>query len=136
MGTTVNWCTSHTLLQPTCMVWLQISTQLLAPIAPHTCDHVWRALLKLPGSCLNSGWPKAPAPDAQLKAMEQYLAKTVKGVRDLADKAVLPPKAKKGKAPQHQPQQVDPLPTMLRSMLWERKSGCLGPGKACCMRVS
>ena len=92
------------------MPGVQVSTQLLAPVAPHTCEHVWRDLLKLSGSCLNSGWPQAAAPDPQLKAMEVYLTKTVKSIRDSADKAVLPPKAKKGKAPQHQPQQVLPAP--------------------------
>ena len=85
---------------------LQISTQLLAPIAPHTCEHVWRDLLKGPGSVLTSGFPEAPPPDIKLKAMETYLTRTVKSVRDAADKAVLPPKAKKGKAPPHTPHQV------------------------------
>ena len=96
---------------------MQVSTQLLAPVAPHTCEHVWRNLLQLPGSCLTSGWPEAPVPDGQLKAMEAYLTKTVKSVRDAADKVVLPPKAKKGKAPPHQPQQVNIGGSALRSRL-------------------
>ena len=67
---------------------------------------MWRDLLKGPGSVLTSGFPEAPLPDVKLKAMETYLTRTVKSVRDAADKAVLPPKAKKGKAPPHTPHQV------------------------------
>lgn len=42
--------------------------------------------------------------------MEVYLTKTVKGLRDALDKALLPPKAKKGKAPAHTPQEVLHIP--------------------------
>ena len=111
---------------------VQVSTKLLAPICPHTCEHVWRDLLKLPGSCLNSGWPQQFAPDGQLKAMEQYLARTVKSVRDAADKAVLPPKAKKGKAPTHQPQQVcegSLLPSQLPAHMQCCRQSCAAQGQ-------
>lgn len=67
---------------------------------------------------LTSGWPEAPLPDVKLKAMETYLTRTVKSVRDAADKAVLPPKAKKGKAPPHTPHQV-------------RRCARLAGGRAC-----
>ena len=93
-----------------------MSTQLLAPIAPHTCEHVWRNLLQRPGSVLTSGWPEAPLPDVKLKAMETYLTRTVKALRDAADKAVLPPKAKKGKAPPPHPPPGTPLPGLLSAV--------------------
>jgi leucyl-tRNA synthetase len=35
----------------------QVSAQLLAPITPHTSEHIWINLLKKSGSILNSGWP-------------------------------------------------------------------------------
>jgi leucyl-tRNA synthetase len=51
----------------------QVSTLLLAPICPHTCEHVWRNLLRRRGSALTAGWPAAPPPDVALRAAAQYL---------------------------------------------------------------
>jgi len=51
----------------------QVSTLLLAPICPHTCEHVWRKLLRRRGSALTAGWPAAPPPDVALRAAAQYL---------------------------------------------------------------
>jgi valyl-tRNA synthetase len=44
-------------------VCLQVSAKLLAPIIPHTSEHVWSALLKKPGSVVNSGFPVGEEPD-------------------------------------------------------------------------
>lgn len=38
--------------------------------------------------------------------MEVYLTKTIRALREAVDKALLPPKAKKGKAAPHTPQEV------------------------------
>lgn len=43
-----------------------------------------------------------------MQAMEVYLIKTIKGLRDTVDKALMPPKAKKGKAAPHVAQQARP----------------------------
>ena len=59
----------------------QVSTLLLAPICPHTCEHVWRTLLRRPGSALCAGWPSAPEPDTGLRQAADYLDKLVFTVR-------------------------------------------------------
>ncbi|KAK9795569.1 hypothetical protein WJX73_002580 [Symbiochloris irregularis] len=86
--------------------YIKVSTLLLAPIAPHTCEHVWGTVLQERGSVLTAGWPVLPEPDIKVKAMEVYLSKTIRGLRDSVDRALLPPKARKGKAPAHVAQQV------------------------------
>lgn len=60
---------------------MQVSTLLLAPICPHTCEHVWRTLLGRPGSALRAGWPSAPEPDTGLRQAADYLDKLVFTVR-------------------------------------------------------
>ena len=35
--------------------YVEVSTQLLAPITPHTCDHVWQRVLGKEGSVLTAG---------------------------------------------------------------------------------
>lgn len=46
---------------------LQVSTVLLAPICPHTCEYVWGDLLKKEGTVLKAGWPQAQQPDFVLQ---------------------------------------------------------------------
>ncbi len=46
---------------------LQVACRLLAPICPHTCEHIWGELLRRPGLVVNAGWPQAPAPDFVLQ---------------------------------------------------------------------
>ncbi len=46
---------------------LQVQTLLLAPICPHTCEHVWRSKLHEKGSVLTAGWPQAPQPNTALQ---------------------------------------------------------------------
>jgi len=46
---------------------LQVQTLLLAPICPHTCEHVWRSKLREKGSVLTAGWPQAPQPNTALQ---------------------------------------------------------------------
>ena len=57
---------------------MQVSTLLLVPICPHTCEHVWRDILGHSGSVLTAGFPTASAPpDFTLKAAAEYLVEQV-----------------------------------------------------------
>ena len=47
----------------------QVSTLLLAPIAPHTCEHVWTSVLGRSGTVLTAGWPVLPLPDPKRKVI-------------------------------------------------------------------
>lgn len=47
----------------------QVSAKMMAPIIPHTSEHIWTTLLKHPGSVLNSGWPQGDAPDFILEVL-------------------------------------------------------------------
>ena len=49
------------------VVALQVQTLLLAPICPHTCEHVWRDTLQQQGTVLTAGWPEAPQPKVALQ---------------------------------------------------------------------
>ena len=61
-----------------------------------------------------------------LQAMEVYLTKTIKGLRDALDKALLPSKAKKGKAPPTHPQEVLPHVLLLMHCVYCHM------GRVCC----
>ncbi|KAK9826880.1 hypothetical protein WJX81_003148 [Elliptochloris bilobata] len=76
--------------------FLEVSTLLLAPICPHTCEHVWRTLLRRPGSALTAGWPAADEPDYGLRRAADYLDTLVTTVRSERAKAEAPPKRRKG----------------------------------------
>lgn len=52
---------------------MQVSTLLLAPICPHTAEHVWGTLLKRPGLVVNAGWPTAAAPDFVLQQAARWV---------------------------------------------------------------
>ena len=76
--------------------YVEISTLLLAPLAPHTCEHVWRDLLKKEGTVLTAGWPSdAPAPDAVLRAAAAALEGTINNARRGIAKLETPPKKAK-----------------------------------------
>ena len=65
-------CVAHayTVLTPghcAAFSFLQVACRLLAPICPHTCEHIWGELLKRPGLVVKAGWPQAPAPDFVLQ---------------------------------------------------------------------
>lgn len=48
----------------------QVSTLLLVPICPHSCEHVWRDVLGRRGSALTAGFPAPSAPpDFALKVL-------------------------------------------------------------------
>ena len=76
-----------------------MSTLLLAPICPHTCEHVWRGILGRPGSALTAGFPAASAPpDFALCAAAAYLADQIASLRKGIEKTETPRK-KKGAQP-------------------------------------
>ena len=78
--------------------YCDVQARVLAPIAPHWCDHVWTTVLNNEGSILKAGWPVAGAPNAALRAAAAYLHDVVTDWRKLAAKAVAPPKGGKGGA--------------------------------------
>jgi leucyl-tRNA synthetase len=53
--------------------YIEVSSLLLAPITPHTSEHVWRVLLGRPGSALTAGWPAASEPDFVMQRAAQYI---------------------------------------------------------------
>lgn len=76
--------------------YLDVSTRILAPICPHTCDHIWVSMLQKEGSVLNAGWPESKPSDPILHDMFEYLERTIFLLRKMISKAENPPKAKKG----------------------------------------
>lgn len=69
--------------------------RILAPIAPHWADHIFRSILRAGDSVLKAGWPKLPAPDFSLRKAAEYVGKTVERVRAAITKKEAPPKKKK-----------------------------------------
>lgn len=46
---------------------MQVSTLLITPICPHTCDHIWRNILRRQGSALTAGFPVGGEPDFEIR---------------------------------------------------------------------
>jgi leucyl-tRNA synthetase len=78
--------------------FIEVSTLLLAPFCPHTCEHVWGALLGKPGTVTKAGFPTYVEPDKALMAAARYLDDLVSSIRKGVAKATAPPK-KKGAGP-------------------------------------
>lgn len=78
--------------------YIEVSTLLLAPICPHTCEHIWSDQLKKPGMVINAGWPEAGAPDYVLQQAAKYLDDTIAHLRKAISKAEAPGKLRKGEA--------------------------------------
>lgn len=76
--------------------YIDWSTRLLAPICPHTSEHIWRDLLHKDGFVVNAGWPTAETPDLMLQQMGDYLEKKISELRKSIIKAELTPKTRKG----------------------------------------
>ncbi len=45
----------------------QVSTLLVAPVAPHWAEEVWTAKLRRPGCVITAGWPAAAEPNMVLQ---------------------------------------------------------------------
>lgn len=85
--------------------YVEVSTLLLAPLAPHTCEHIWRDLLKKKGTVLTAGWPSdAPAPDAVLRAAAAALDGTINSARRGIAKLEMP--SKKAKKDDPKPKKI------------------------------
>lgn len=82
------------------MRYIEASTLLLAPITPHTSEHIWRHVLQRPGSIITAGWPAADPPDFVMQRASQYIESLVPSLRKLIAKAETPAKKKKGAAEQ------------------------------------
>jgi leucyl-tRNA synthetase len=75
-------------------------TLLIAPITPHTSEHIWKTILKQPGSIQTALWPEPPSsyqPSPDLLAAGAYMRGTLKTMRD-AELLLVKKKAKKGAA--------------------------------------
>ena len=75
---------------------VQVSTLLLTPICPHTCDHIWRDILKKPGIALKAGWPQLPLPDAGVQRQAAYIEKLRDRLAGIISKETQVKKQKKG----------------------------------------
>lgn len=53
--------------------YIETSTLLLAPITPHTSEHVWSNLLQKQGTVLTAGYPQAAEPDFVMQRAAQYI---------------------------------------------------------------
>ncbi len=76
--------------------YIEVSTLLLTPFCPHTCEHVWGTLLSKSGTVTKAGFPAGAAPDAVLASAARYLDETCASVRKGIAKACAPPKKKGG----------------------------------------
>ncbi|KAI9292380.1 leucine-tRNA ligase [Neoconidiobolus thromboides FSU 785] len=79
------------------MRFIEVQALLIAPFAPHYCEHLWGTILKKEESIQLASWPQISTPidDSVLKSAE-YLRKTIKKVRD--QEITSQKKGKKGKA--------------------------------------
>ena len=76
--------------------YIEVSTLLIAPFCPHTCEHIWGALLQKEGTVTKAGFPVGSPPDAKLAAAAKYLDETCGSVRKGVAKATAPQKKKGG----------------------------------------
>ena len=81
--------------------FIEVSAILLAPITPHTSEHVWQNVLKKEGTILKVGWPDAAKPDLILQKAARYLEDQIVSLRKLIMKyeASSKKKSKGGPAP-------------------------------------
>uniref|UniRef100_A0A383W6K7 leucine--tRNA ligase n=1 Tax=Tetradesmus obliquus TaxID=3088 RepID=A0A383W6K7_TETOB len=90
--------------------YMELSCLLLAPITPHTSEHVWSVLLTRQGSVLRAGWPTAAEPDFIMQRAAQYIEDMIPSMRKLIAKAEAPPKKKKADEP--------PPPKITHGQVW------------------
>lgn len=75
--------------------YLEISTRLMVPVAPHTMDHVWVNLLKKEGTALTAGWPEVPKPEYGLQQAAAFVEDFIANQRRNKTKLEAPLKGKK-----------------------------------------
>ena len=77
--------------------YIRTQALLLAPIAPHVCEHLWKAVLHEPTSIQRALFPEPSAPvDNSIIDAAAYVRTTIKSIRDA--EAMLSKRAAKGKA--------------------------------------
>jgi valyl-tRNA synthetase len=74
--------------------YIDASVRILAPIAPHWADHVYRNLLKAGETVLTAGWPQLPPADAALRMAADFIDKLIPKLRVAIDKKGMPKKNK------------------------------------------
>lgn len=75
--------------------YLDISTRILVPFCPHTCEYIWGDLLKKDGLVVKAGWPAADPADPLLQQAARYLDHLITNLRKAIIKAEAPPKSRK-----------------------------------------
>lgn len=94
--------------------YVEVQTIMLAPICPHTCEHLWGLVAPLataadgkqrPSSVMAARWPEGLEPNVELLAADDYLNELLSRIRV---SLVKPAKKKKGKGP------VDPSENLPR----------------------
>lgn len=77
--------------------YIRTQALLLAPIAPHVCEHLWKAVLAESTSIQRALFPEPSAPvDDSIIDAAAYVRTTIKSIRDA--EAMLSKRAAKGKA--------------------------------------
>ncbi|CAG9463515.1 unnamed protein product [Pedinophyceae sp. YPF-701] len=74
--------------------FVEVQARLLAPIAPHTMEHVWGKVLGRQGSVLTAGWPALPEPDVSVLMAGEYIEKLVVNARSAIRRHENPKKIK------------------------------------------
>ena len=69
--------------------FIEVQVLLLAPIAPHWCEHMWRNVLKKEGSVTQAAWPVPEAYDDTILLKDRFLRQTMYRLRKSQEKAVL-----------------------------------------------
>ena len=66
--------------------FVEVMCVTLSPICPHFCDHLWRNVLRRPGSVMDASWPVVGVPDAAVLRAGDYVAQLETRVRSAVDK--------------------------------------------------
>ena len=86
--------------------YIDWSTRIIAPICPHTAEHVWRNILKNDSFVIKAGWPDAPTADFVLQETGKYVERQIALLRKDIAAAEKPKKVKKGDPPPPAPPPV------------------------------
>lgn len=87
--------------------YIEVQALLLAPIAPHFCDYLWREVLGHKSTVQNASFPKITQPiDRSLSASLEYLRDTQRSIREVEGANL---KKKKGKGPVFDPKKPSKL---------------------------
>ena len=76
--------------------YIKAQVIILSPICPHTCDYLWREVLKEKGSVLTTSWPEYETPDVSIIKAADHLMECTHDFRIKLKNYTTPPK-KKGK---------------------------------------